>query len=47
MMSTVCSICGCADEEAAAFGGMHPDCARRTGRWYQRAFQAVFDFLGL
>lgn len=43
MISTVCEVCGAADEEATQYGGMHLDCIRRTGKWYQRAYQATVD----
>lgn len=44
MMSTVCGVCGCADEEATLYGGAHKDCLRREyGNWYQRLYQRVID----
>lgn len=44
MISTVCEVCGCADENATRYGGVHLDCLRRTyGKWYQKAYQRVID----
>lgn len=44
MMSSVCGICGCADEEVTKNGGAHTDCLRRKyGNWYQKGYQRLID----
>ena len=48
MISSVCVVCGCADEYTIySVGGYpaHRDCYFRTeGAWYLKAYQKIIDF---